>query len=197
MQFLPDAAYPNEGDSVQAMAGAVTHVAMALDELKEQLELANRRVGEVAAAQITEAELGRLFVRAAQFADTAIADAEQEAGGVVAAAKVEAERILAGAKQEATAIVEESQRVSRLSADAALQVQATIEGFTRVNQELARELKFLVDVLQPRDLAGTAASLPARSSAAVPSPVEPGPTRPPVSPPWAVDDAPSPSPTVP
>ncbi len=198
MQFLPDAAYPNEGDSVQAMAGAVTHVAMALDELKEQLELANRRVGEVAAAQITEAELGRLFVRAAQFADTAIADAEQEAGGVVAAAKVEAERILAGAKQEATAIVEESQRVSRLSADAALQVQATIEGFTRVNQELARELEFPVDVLQPRDLAGTAASLPAViSSAAVPSPVEPGPTRPPVSPPWAVDDAPSPSPTVP
>ena len=195
MQFLPDAAYPNEGDTVQAMAGAVAHVAMALDELRDQLEMANRRVGEVAAAQITEAELGRLFVRAAQFADSAIADAEEEARRLVADAHDRAERILAEARREADAIIEENQRSSQLSADAAVQVQTTIEGFTRVNQELIRELELLVDVLQPEDRAGTAPRLQAHATAAVPS-VGSGPSPSPVPPPWAANDTPPPPPDV-
>src|SRR5580658_962654 len=95
MQFLPDDAYPDEGAVVQAVTAAVTHVAIALDELKNQLEIANRRVGEAAAARITEAELGQLFVRAAAFADSVIAEAQDEARRVVDDARREAERILA------------------------------------------------------------------------------------------------------
>jgi hypothetical protein len=155
MTYLPDSVNPGEGDTVLAVTTAVTHVAVALDELKDQLEIANRRVGEVAAAQITEAELGRLFVRAAQFADTAIAEAEDEARQVVAAAHRQAERILADARNEADALIEEGQRSSQLGAAAAQQVQATIEGFTRVNQELMRELEFLRDVIQPELTEGT------------------------------------------
>ena len=149
MQYLPDAAHPNDGDTVQAVTNAVTHVAVALDELKDQLEIANRRVSEVAAAQITEAELGRLFVRAAQFADTAMAEAEDEAREVVAAARREAERILADARSAADAMIEEGERSSQLGVAAAEQVQATIEGFTRFNQDLMRELEFLRDAIQP------------------------------------------------
>ena len=154
MQFLPDAAYPNEGDTVQAVTNAVTHVAVALDELKDQLEIANRRVGEVAAAQITEAELGRLFVRAAQFADTAVAEAEDEARQLVAAGASQAEQILADARREADAIIEEAHRSARLGVAAAQQVQSTIDGFTRVNRELIRELESLRDVIQPELAAG-------------------------------------------
>jgi hypothetical protein len=150
MQFLPDTAYSHEGDTVQAVTTAVTHVAVALDELKDQLEIANRRVGEVAAAQITEAELGRLFVRAAAFADTAIAEAEDEARQVVAGARREAERILADARANADAIIEEAERSTSLPPAVALQVQAALDGFTHVNAELIKELDFLRDSLQPR-----------------------------------------------
>ncbi len=167
MQFLPDAAHPNEGDTVHAVATAVTHVAVALDELKDQLEIANRRVAEVTTAQITEAELGRLFVRAAEFADSAVADAEEHARRLVAEARVNAERILADARIEAESIIEEAQR-SGLPAAAAEQVHATIDGFTRVNRELIKELEFLRDVLQPQLGAPTAPSLPAPPPAATP-----------------------------
>jgi len=160
MQFLPEAVYPNEGDTVQAMASAVTHVALALDDLKDQLEIANRRVGEVAAAQITEAELGRLFVRAAQFADSAVAEAQEEARSVVAAADQEAQRILADARREAEAMIEEGQRSSELGIAAAQQVRATIDGFTRVNNELVRDLEFLREIIQPQLPAGTTPQLP-------------------------------------
>src|SRR5271155_2026276 len=110
MQFLPDTAYSHEGDTVQAVTTAVTHVAVALDELKDQLEIANRRVGEAAAAQITEAELGRLFVRAAEFADSAVAEAQDDARRLMADARREAERILADARAHAAAIIEEAER---------------------------------------------------------------------------------------
>ncbi len=144
-----------KGDTVLAVTTAVTHVAVALDELKDQLEIANRRVGEVAAAQIPDAELGRLFVRAAHFADTAIAEAEDEARQVVAAAHRQAQSTLPDARIQADALIEEGQRSSQLGAAAAQQVQVTIEGFTRVNQELMRELEFLRDVIQPELTEGT------------------------------------------
>ncbi|HXQ62961.1 MAG TPA: hypothetical protein VN796_11550 [Acidimicrobiales bacterium] len=166
MQFLPDAAHPDEGDkgdTVRAVAVAVTHVAVALDELKDQLEVANRRVAEVTSAHITEAELGRLFVRAAEFADSAVADAEDEARRLVAAARMDAERILTDARIEAESIIEEAQRMG-LPAAAAEQVHATIDGFTRVNRELIKELEFLRDVLQPQ-LGGPAAPSLAAASA--------------------------------
>jgi cell division septum initiation protein DivIVA len=206
MQYLPDAAHSNDGDTVQAVTNAVTHVAVALDELKDQLEIANRRVSEVAAAQITEAELGRLFVRAAQFADTAMAEAEDEAREVVAAARREAERILADARTAADAMIEEGERSSQLGVAAAEQVQATIEGFTRFNQDLMRELEFLRDAIQPELNAQSvppAPSLPAGSPAVAapftptpsynPESYSPSPPLPPTAPPppWVAPDLPT------
>jgi len=204
MQYLPDAAHPNEGDTVQAVTNAVTHVAVALDELKDQLEIANRRVGDVAAAQITEAELGRLFVRAAQFADTAIAEAEDEAREVVAAAHRQAERILADARAAADALIEEGERSSQLGVAAAEQVQATIEGFTRFNQDLMRELEFLRDAIQPELEAHSVPPpppLPAGSPSAPltstpsynPESYSPSPPLPPTAPPppWVAPDLPT------
>ena len=191
MTYLPDSVHPGEGDTVLAVTTAVTHVAVALDELKDQLEIANRRVGEVAAAQITEAELGRLFVRAAQFADTAIAEAEDEARQLIVAANREADRILTDARVEAEALIEEGRRSSAVE-----QVQATIEGFSRVNQELMREFEILRQVIQPELAAGTVPTLPASSdTGGLPgtgslSPAPPPPvTAPP--PPWAAPEPPA------
>jgi hypothetical protein len=196
MTYLPDSVHPGEGDTVLAVTTAVTHVAVALDELKDQLEIANRRVGEVAAAQITEAELGRLFVRAAQFADTAIAEAEDEARQLIVAANREADRILTDARVEAEALIEEGRRSSELGAAAVEQVQATIEGFSRVNQELMREFEILRQVIQPELAAGTVPTLPASSdTGGLPgtgslSPAPPPPvTAPP--PPWAAPEPPA------
>jgi hypothetical protein len=149
MQYPPDTAYPDEGDTVQAVTTAVTHVAVALDELKDQLEIANRRVSEVAAAQTTEAELGRLFVRAAEFADSAIAEAQDEARQVVADAHRQADRILAIARGHADAIIEEAERSTTLPSAFALHVQAALDGFTHVNAEFMKEVEFLRDSLQP------------------------------------------------
>jgi hypothetical protein len=189
MQFLPDAPHPSDGDTVYAVTLAVTHVAVALDELKEQLEIANRRVTEVAAAQITEAELGRLFVRAAEFADTAIAEAEEEARRLVAGARLDAERILADARIEAESIIDEAQRAS-LPVGAAEQVQATIDGFTHINRELIKELAYLRDTLQPQLGAPVTPSLSAPGPASAVSP-DPGPhARPPGTPSWTPPDPP-------
>lgn len=148
MQFPPDTAYPDASDTVQAVTTAVTHVAVALDELKGQLEIANRRVSEVAAAQTTEAELGRLFVRAAQFADSAIAEAQDEARRLVADARREADRIVAEARGHADAIIEEAEQSSALPSAFALQVQTALDGFTHVNSEFMKELEFLWNSLQ-------------------------------------------------
>jgi DivIVA protein len=148
MQFPPDTAYPDASDTVQAVTSAVSHVAMALDELKDQLEIANRRVSEVAATQTTEAELGRLFVRAAQFADSAIAEAQDEARRLVADARREADRIVADARGHADAIIEEAERSTTLPSAFALQVQTALDGFTHVNREFMKELEFLWDSLQ-------------------------------------------------
>lgn len=150
MQYLPDAAYPNQPDTVQAVTNAVSHVAIALDELKDQLEMANRRVTEVAAAQITEAELGQLFVRAAKFADSAIAEAQDDARQLVADARREAQRILADARDDADAIIEEAkQRSTTLPPAFAVHVQAALDGFTHVNAEFIKELELLRGALQP------------------------------------------------
>jgi hypothetical protein len=105
--------------------------------------------------------LGRLFVRAAQFADTAIAEAEDEARQLVAAGASQAEQILADARRAADAIIEEAHRSARLGVAAAEQVQSTIDGFTRVNRELIRELEFLRDVIQPELASGAAPPLTA------------------------------------
>lgn len=149
MQFLPDTADPDEGDTVQVVTTAITHVAVALDELTDQLEIANRRVGAVTAAQSTEAELGRLFVRAAAFAVSAVAEAQDEARQLVADARREAERILADARGHADAIVEEAERSTTLPPGSAVQIQAALDGFTHVNAEFIKELQFLRDSLQP------------------------------------------------
>jgi hypothetical protein len=189
MQFLPDAAHPSDGNTVHAVTTAVTHVAMALDELKQQLEIANRRVTEVAAAQITEAELGRLFVRAAEFADNAIAEAEEEARRLVAGARLDAERILADARIEAESIIDEAQRAS-LPGTAAEQVQATIDGFTHINRELIKELAYLRDTLQPQLGAPLTPSLSAPGPTTATSPA-PGPeARPTETSSWIPPDPP-------
>jgi hypothetical protein len=189
MQFLPDAAHPNDGDTVHAVTTAVTHVAVALDELKEQLEIANRRVTEVAAAQITEAELGRLFVRAAEFADNAIAEAEEEARRLVASARLDAERILADARIEAESIIDEAQHAS-LPGAAAEQVQATIDGFTHINRELIKELAYLRNTLQPQLGAPVTPSLSEPRPTMAISPDTAPEARPTETPPWAPPDLP-------
>jgi cell division septum initiation protein DivIVA len=158
----------------------------------------------VAAAQITEAELGRIFVRAAQFADTAMAEAEDEAREVVAEARREAERILAEARTAADAMIEDGERSSQLGVAAAEQVQATIEGFTRFNQDLMRELAFLRDAIQPELSARSvppAPPLPAGppSASGTPTPsynpesYSPSPPTPPTAPPppWVAPDLPT------
>jgi vacuolar-type H+-ATPase subunit H len=197
MQFLPDAAHPNDGDTVHAVASAVTRVAMALDELKDQLEIANRRVAEVAAAQITETELGRLFVRAAEFADAAIAEAEEEARQLVADARMDAEHILADARIEAESIIEEAQRTG-MAPGAAEQVQATIDGFTQINRELIKELAFLRDTLQPQLGTPAAPSLPAVPPAPAPpaAGADAPPPGPPRSSPWTPPQTPASYPDV-
>jgi hypothetical protein len=156
MPFPPNTGYPDDGDRVQAVTRAVSHVAVALDELKDQLENTNRRVDEVAGAQITEAELGRLFVRSARFADSTIAGAQEEARQLVADARRESERILNNARVDADTIIEEATRSLTLPPAAfAIQVQAALDGFTRVNADFLTELEFLRDSLRPLLTAST------------------------------------------
>jgi cell division septum initiation protein DivIVA len=169
MQFQPDTAYPDEGDRFQAATTTVTQIAAALNELRDQLEITTRRMDEVAAAQVNEADMGRVFVRAAQYADSTIAGAQDDAHRLVADARREAERILADARGNADAIIKEAERSTTLPPAVAVQIQAALIGLTHVNAGFITEMEFLRDSLHP-----LMASAKTTATAEVHSPTEIG-----------------------
>jgi vacuolar-type H+-ATPase subunit H len=162
-----------EDQVVDDAAVEVESIAGAINELQARLEQANSRILEAKRVQSTEEEIGRLFVQAQQFTDTAINQLEEQARQAIDEAQAEADRIVAeaqhhaaelvkgqirqvieAAEEQAAAIIEDANRqaeeimsearaASPIPPETAEQLRATIEGFSRVNRELVEELAFL------------------------------------------------------
>ncbi|MGA2520917.1 MAG: hypothetical protein ABSG81_08900 [Acidimicrobiales bacterium] len=131
----------------EAVGETVRHAAGALDGLKDLLERLESSITKAADNRRIEEQIGQLFVRAQDFVDRAIGEAEELGRNMLAEAEFEASRIVAAARDEASRLVIEAQneaeRTNKIPPEAVRQLQATIDGFGRVNNELLRELSAL------------------------------------------------------
>ncbi len=120
-----------------------------LEELRDRLGRATEELTRDAARREAEHDIGQLLVEAQRFTDAALADADQRARHTLAEAEAEAAAVLSEARHEADRIVAEARAVSPVPPETARELRAVIEGFTRVNAELVRELDALSQILRP------------------------------------------------
>jgi cell division septum initiation protein DivIVA len=137
---IDDSAFETVGQTVRHAAGA-------LEGLRDILERLETSIAKAVDQRRTEEQIGELFVRAQEYVDRSIFETEERARIVVAEAEHEASRIISAARGEAQRLIDDARRSARLPAEAARQLQATIDGFGQVNSELLRELTALSQTL--------------------------------------------------
>ena len=135
-------------------------LASTIEELRSRLEQTNSRLSSAEKVEITEFEIGRLFIEAQQFTETSLSklelrihevlgEAEAKARQILAEATLEARQIHAHATQEAQKIREDAQDDAVTSTRTVQELQSAMAGFTAVNAELLKELDALNNRLAP------------------------------------------------
>ncbi len=137
-----DAAVESASSEIGAIAGAI-------EELQSRLERANEQLGQVAAVQTTEFEIGRLFMEAQRFSEATLSRLEMQIQEILVEAEAKAAEILREANEDAEKIRREAQQSSFIPARTAQELQSAIAGFASVNNELIRELNALNAMLAP------------------------------------------------
>ena len=137
-----DAAVESASSEIGAIAGAI-------EQLQSRLERANEQLGQVAAVQTTEFEIGRLFMEAQRFSEATLSRLEMQIQEILVEAEAKAAEILREATEEAEKIRQEAQQSSFIPARTAQELQSAIAGFAGVNNELIRELNALNAMLAP------------------------------------------------
>ena len=137
-----DAAVESASSEIGAIAGAI-------EQLQSRLERANEQLGQVAAVQTTEFEIGRLFMEAQRFSEATLSRLEMQIQEILVEAEAKAAEILREATEEAEKIRQEAQQSSFIPARTAQELQSAITGFAGVNNELIRELNTLNAMLAP------------------------------------------------
>jgi chromosome segregation ATPase len=135
--------------SVESASSEIGAIAGAIEELQNRLARANDQLGQVAAVQTTEFEIGRLFMEAQQFSEASIARLEMQIQEILVEAEAKAAQILREATEEAQEIRRQAEQASFIPARTAQDLQAAISGFASVNSELIRELNALNEMLAP------------------------------------------------
>ena len=126
--------------TVGEAAGAMQGLHDVLDRLRSLLVLAREE-------RKNELKIGELFIRAQDYVNQAVGEAEERTRKLIAEAETEGARIINAAEQEAKRLTEEARRTSGLPPEVILQLQRTIDEFTRVNGELLVELSSLIQTL--------------------------------------------------
>ena len=163
---IDDSAFETVGQTVRHAAGA-------LEGLRDILERLETSIAKAVDQRRTEEQIGELFVRAQEYVDRSIFETEERARIVVAEAEHEASRIISAARGEAQRLIEEAKRSARLPADAARQLQATIDGFGQVNRDLLRELTALSQTLSRQGQSKQQSDEDAHQHVSSPSPQTP------------------------
>jgi chromosome segregation ATPase len=138
----PDPAVESASSEIGAIAGAI-------EELQSRLERANEQLGQVAAVQTTEFEIGRLFMEAQRFSEATLSRLEMQIQEILVEAEAKAAEILREAHEDAERIRSEAQQSSLIPARTAHELQSAIAGFASVNNELIKELTALNAMLAP------------------------------------------------
>jgi len=136
--------------SATSIAATVERATATIDALRHELEEASIWVDRASTFAAKEAELGRLIMRAQEFAARSASQAEERSRQVIAEAEVEAAIILEAARVQSAAIIEEAQRAPSLPPDDAHRLQEALQLFARTNGDLMRELRLLSEALAPR-----------------------------------------------
>jgi hypothetical protein len=157
-RFLRDASAqgllsPLHGRQDEESLRAAADAADAARSASEAAQAAAASAGNVADAvhrftvvRTSEAEIGELLIRCQQFIESIVADAERQAHEIVAAARSEAGVILADAGRRAGEVPGPAPRAAGppgLSSQSADDLNSTIDGYIRVNNELMHELRLL------------------------------------------------------
>ena len=132
---------------IEVMDTTVRQASGVLDELQD---LFTRMRGLLVLAREqyrNEEKIGELFVRAQDYVNQALADAEERARQLIADAEFEAAHIVDEARDRARILVEDAHISNKLPPGAIQQLQATIDGFARMNRELLAELTQLGEVV--------------------------------------------------
>ncbi len=137
------------GTDVEWTNAELHSIASTIEELQRRLEVANTRLSSVAKVQVTESEIGRLFVEAQRFSEDALSKLVRQIHQVLRAAEDKAKQILTEATEEAVEIRRQAQEAAFLSTRTAQELQSAIAGFTTVNNELVQELGALNSMLAP------------------------------------------------
>jgi cell division septum initiation protein DivIVA len=137
-----------ENARVETASSEIGAIASAIEDLQARLQRANEQLGEVAAVQTTEHQIGRLFVEAQRFSEEALSRLEMRIQEILVEAEAKATEILHEATEEAQQIRRQTGQ-SVIPARTAQELQAAIVGFARVNSELVEELNALNAMLAP------------------------------------------------
>ena len=124
-------------------------IASTIAELQERLAEANSRAESATQVETTEFEIGRLFVEAQRFSEASLTKLETQIHQILREAEAKAIQILSEATAEALEIRRRAQQAAFASTATARELQAAIVGFTKVNDELVKELGSLNNMLAP------------------------------------------------
>jgi hypothetical protein len=134
-------------NTFESMDLTVRQATSAVDGLRDLLGRLEALAALARQHQHNEAKIGELFIRVQDYISRATAEAEEHALNLIAEAEFEAARIVATAKEEAHRLLSEARRPASLPPEAITQLQMTIDGFARLNNELLRELGTLNQTL--------------------------------------------------
>jgi cell division septum initiation protein DivIVA len=138
-----------ENAKVETASSEIGAIASAIEDLQSRLQRANEQLGQVAAVQTTEYQIGHLFVEAQRFSEEALSKLEMRIQEILVEAEAKASEILHEAAEEAQEIRRQAGQASLIPSRTAQELQSAIVGFARVNSELVEELNALNSMLAP------------------------------------------------
>jgi hypothetical protein len=124
----------------RSLANALGEIAFGMNDLTDRIDRAADAIEEAMIVRSSQVEIAKLFVRAQQFIDRAVREAQRQAAQMLAEAHAEAERIVAAERLHTQQLIVQAPLDSFVSAEAIQQVAQTIDSFTRSNSELTDEL---------------------------------------------------------
>jgi cell division septum initiation protein DivIVA len=130
-------------DTAQKAVTALSEMAKSIDDLRDRMDPAIAAVHHALVISTSEVEIGKLFARAQDFIDQAVAEAQQKAAQLLVDARREAERIVAAGHRHAAQLVEQARASASAPVEVIQQLERTIESFNRSNSELANQLAYL------------------------------------------------------
>ncbi|MGH9030376.1 MAG: hypothetical protein ACRDV4_12280 [Acidimicrobiales bacterium] len=128
-----------ESVDVVAAIHALTNVNREMELLKSELDSIVSLVRQALSLGAPQTEFESMFVRAQQFVERTVADAEQKRVEILTNAYIRADEVVAEARRHATDLAARASSYVVIAPQALEELERTIDSFTQANDELTRE----------------------------------------------------------